>query len=54
MVAGALLLAVHVHGAAADALASESTGPIGLTASEVIEEVRKLLNTPAKGRNGEH
>ena len=44
---------VHVHGAAADALASKGTGPIGLTASEVIEEVRKLLNTPAKGRNGE-
>lgn len=49
----ALLLAVHVHGAAADALASKGTGPIGLTASEVIEEVRKLLNTPAKDRNGE-
>jgi hydroxyethylthiazole kinase-like uncharacterized protein yjeF len=49
----ALLLAVHVHGAAADALASKGTGPVGLTASEVIEEVRKLLNTPAKGRNGE-
>lgn len=40
----ALLLAVYLHGAAADALVAQGTGPVGLTASEVIEMARKLLN----------
>ena len=37
-------LGVFVHGAAADALVKKGIGPIGLTASEVILEVRHQLN----------
>lgn len=40
----ALIAAVHLHGAAADRLAREGIGPIGLTASEVIEASRGVLN----------
>ena len=40
----ALLLGVHLHGAAADELVEQGIGPIGLTASEVIEAARRLLN----------
>ena len=40
----AVALAVHLHGAAADALVVRGVGPIGLTASEVAEESRALLN----------
>lgn len=40
----AVLLGVHVHGAAADALVDHGIGPIGLTASEVMMEVRRILN----------
>ncbi|MFA7243148.1 MAG: NAD(P)H-hydrate dehydratase [Sulfuricellaceae bacterium] len=40
----ALLLAVYLHGAAADALVAQGIGPVGMTASDVIEMVRKLLN----------
>lgn len=39
----ALLLAVHLHGAAADALAQQQAG-IGMTATEVTEWARWLLN----------
>ena len=39
----AMLLAVHLHGAAADALAEQLSG-IGMTATEVIERARLLLN----------
>ena len=39
----AMLLAVHLHGAAADALAERHAG-IGMTATEVIERARGLLN----------
>lgn len=42
--AQALQLAVCVHGAAADALVARGEGPIGLTASELLPEVRRLLN----------
>jgi ADP-dependent NAD(P)H-hydrate dehydratase / NAD(P)H-hydrate epimerase len=38
-------LGVYVHGAAADALVEKGVGPIGLTASEVILEARKIINT---------
>ena len=38
-------LGVYVHGAAADALVKKGIGPIGLTASEVALEARKVLNT---------
>ncbi|PIY98411.1 MAG: bifunctional ADP-dependent NAD(P)H-hydrate dehydratase/NAD(P)H-hydrate epimerase [Hydrogenophilales bacterium CG_4_10_14_0_8_um_filter_62_70] len=40
----ALLLAVYLHGAAADDLVEQGIGPIGLTATEVAEAARKLLN----------
>lgn len=40
----AVLLGVYVHGAAADALVEHGIGPIGLTASEVMMEVRRILN----------
>ncbi|HWU83596.1 MAG TPA: NAD(P)H-hydrate dehydratase [Methylophilaceae bacterium] len=40
----ATLLGVHLHGAAADSLVAQGIGPIGLTASEVSVEARRLLN----------
>jgi hydroxyethylthiazole kinase-like uncharacterized protein yjeF len=40
----ALLAAVHLHGAAADALAADDCGPVGLTAGELIPAARRLLN----------
>jgi hydroxyethylthiazole kinase-like uncharacterized protein yjeF len=40
----ALALGVHLHGAAADALAAAGTGPVGLTAGEVIDAARRLWN----------
>lgn len=40
----ALLLGVHLHGAAADELVAQGIGPVGLTASEVIDAARGLLN----------
>jgi Predicted sugar kinase len=39
-----LQLGVCLHGAAADALAAAGHGPIGLTASEVAVEARRLMN----------
>jgi ADP-dependent NAD(P)H-hydrate dehydratase / NAD(P)H-hydrate epimerase len=44
----ALLAGVYLHGAAADQLVADGTGPVGLTASEVIDAARGMLNrTPA-------
>jgi hydroxyethylthiazole kinase-like uncharacterized protein yjeF len=40
----ALQYAVCLHGAAADTLVARGKGPIGLTASEVALECRRLLN----------
>src|SRR3954468_10967728 len=40
----ALLAAVHLHGLAADHLVAGGIGPAGLTASEVIEAGRRILN----------
>jgi ADP-dependent NAD(P)H-hydrate dehydratase / NAD(P)H-hydrate epimerase len=40
----ALVLGVHLHGAAADALVAQRVGPVGLTASEVIDSARRLWN----------
>jgi NAD(P)H-hydrate repair Nnr-like enzyme with NAD(P)H-hydrate dehydratase domain len=37
-------LAVELHAAAADSLLSQGVGPIGLTPSEVIKEIRHLIN----------
>jgi ADP-dependent NAD(P)H-hydrate dehydratase / NAD(P)H-hydrate epimerase len=40
----ALVLGTHLHGAAADTLAVDGIGPIGMTASEVIDAARRLWN----------
>jgi hydroxyethylthiazole kinase-like uncharacterized protein yjeF len=40
----ALLLAVYLHGAAADRLVSQGIGPIGLTATEVADAARGVIN----------
>jgi NAD(P)H-hydrate repair Nnr-like enzyme with NAD(P)H-hydrate dehydratase domain len=40
----ALLLAVYLHGAAADALLEQLGGPVGMTASEITCAARSLLN----------
>lgn len=37
-------LGIYVHGAAADKLVADGIGPVGLTASEIIVEVRKQIN----------
>ncbi len=44
----AMPLAVWLHGAAADLLVSEGTGPRGLTASEVGLAARRLINASAR------
>ena len=41
---GASGMAVQLHACAADSLVSRGIGPIGLTPSEVILEMRSLLN----------
>lgn len=50
----ALLCAVHLHGAAADQLAAEGIGPVGLTANETIAAARSLFNAWLKngGKSG--
>jgi hydroxyethylthiazole kinase-like uncharacterized protein yjeF len=40
----ALLLAVYLHGAAADEQVARGIGPIGLTATEVTDAARNLIN----------
>ncbi|MBN9424304.1 MAG: bifunctional ADP-dependent (S)-NAD(P)H-hydrate dehydratase/NAD(P)H-hydrate epimerase [Candidatus Accumulibacter sp. 66-26] len=40
----ALLAAVHLHGTAADALVAAGCGPLGLTAGELIDAARAVLN----------
>ena len=40
----ALIAGVHLHVAAADALAARGVGPIGITAAELIDEARRLAN----------
>ena len=40
----ALPLAVHLHGAAADMLRENHYGPVGMTASEIPDAARRLLN----------
>jgi hydroxyethylthiazole kinase-like uncharacterized protein yjeF len=44
----ALVLGVHLHGAAADDLAARGAGPIGLTASELTDAARRLWNLWSK------
>jgi NAD(P)H-hydrate repair Nnr-like enzyme with NAD(P)H-hydrate dehydratase domain len=40
----ALVLGVHLHGAAADELVAGGTGPIGMSASELILPARRIWN----------
>jgi hydroxyethylthiazole kinase-like uncharacterized protein yjeF len=40
----ALLCAVYLHGAAAEKLTEAGSGPVGMSASEVIDAARQLLN----------
>lgn len=40
----ATCLGVELHATAADRLVGKGVGPIGLTPSEVIEEMRNLIN----------
>ena len=40
----ALLLAVYLHGAAADVLLKQQSGPLGMVASDIIPAARNLLN----------
>ncbi len=40
----ALLLGVHLHGAAADDCVARSAGPVGLTAGEVADAARRVWN----------
>jgi NAD(P)H-hydrate repair Nnr-like enzyme with NAD(P)H-hydrate dehydratase domain len=40
----ALLAGTYLHGAAADALVASGSGPLGITASEVTDRARVLLN----------
>lgn len=44
--ADALVAGVHLHGAAADALAARGVGPLGITAGELIDAARALANGP--------
>jgi hydroxyethylthiazole kinase-like uncharacterized protein yjeF len=41
----ALLAGTWLHGAAADALVAAGSGPVGITASEVIDSARALINS---------
>lgn len=41
----AAIYAIHLHGAAADKLVAEGQGPVGLSASEVAQAARGLLNS---------
>jgi hydroxyethylthiazole kinase-like uncharacterized protein yjeF len=49
----ALAAAVHLHGAAADALVADGVGPAGLTASEVIDRARSILNQRIVGEQSD-
>ena len=40
----ALVLGTHLHGCAGDALAASGGGPVGLTASELIDSARRIWN----------
>jgi hydroxyethylthiazole kinase-like uncharacterized protein yjeF len=46
----ALVLGVHLHGAAADALVAGGAGPVGLTAGELCDAARRLWNSWLKPR----
>jgi NAD(P)H-hydrate repair Nnr-like enzyme with NAD(P)H-hydrate dehydratase domain len=39
-----LVAGVYLHGAAADVASAQGAGPVGLTAGEIIDAARALLN----------
>lgn len=41
----ALVLGVHLHGCAGDELARAATGPVGMTAGELIDPARRIWNS---------
>ena len=45
---GALEAAVHLHGAAGDALVAKGCGPVGLTAGELIGAAREIVSAVTK------
>lgn len=45
----AAALAVQAHAMAGDALVAQGVGPIGLTASEIAVEMRRVLNALVAG-----
>ena len=45
-----LVLGTHLHGAAGDALVKDGKGPVGLTASELLEPARAIWNSWLQGR----
>lgn len=49
--ADAMLAAVHLHGTAADHLAANGIGPVGMTASELIDAARTCLNAAQAGKS---
>ena len=49
----AMRIAVCLHGAAADRLVARGVGPLGVTASEVIDAARALLNETTRGKRGQ-
>jgi ADP-dependent NAD(P)H-hydrate dehydratase / NAD(P)H-hydrate epimerase len=46
----ALVLGVHLHGAAADALVAAGGGPVGLTAGELCDAARRIWNSWLRAR----
>ena len=48
----ALVLGVHLHGAAADTLAAESVGPVGLAAGELGDAARRIWNRWLQEKGG--
>jgi hydroxyethylthiazole kinase-like uncharacterized protein yjeF len=50
----ALVLGVHLHGAAADDLAAAGVGPVGLTAGELVDAARRRWNAWLGSRDQSH
>ena len=48
----AAALGTHLHGCAADELAAHGTGPVGLTAGELVDPARRLWNSWLASQSG--